>query len=516
MFRLRRRPRASRVLAGLLAASLIALASGCGPGDAARFTVRWHVARQEPAFDPDGPPYPLRQAIERLLTRPLLTRDSTGVIGDAAEDWSFSPDSLSVTFRLRAGLRFTDGSPCRSLDFARALRGGLGRPDHGTRTWELGSVRGVDLVRPRRPLPAIGIETPDSLTLVLRLTRRDPSLLVRLSRPGVAEPWKDRAAAAWKDAIGLGPMRVSGPAEVQRLTLIAAVPRPATPDTIAIRFAIGEGRTRAALRAGTPDLVWPLPPALLDEPLPAGYRVGRRLASHQLLLVMRADLPPASRIAARRALSHGINRPDLLRTLGFVAAPPGPLIPGAGALEAPGFDLRQMRLWMEQGKLGRSFHVALAFDADGPASRLARSVQESWARGDVDVELMPRRGDAWSQEALVGKRSHLLFVEHAPLVPGLAGVMAPLVMPARGPAVGGFRTGWRTREFDRLLAGAPGAMADPEAIRVRLEQDAVVLPLASLATEWVEREGAMAWRFGAWPGPSFARGPISGTRGGKR
>jgi hypothetical protein len=385
------------------------------------------------------------------------------------------------------------------------LRGGLGRRDHATRSWELAPVRGVEAVRAGRPLPPLGIETPDSLTLVLRLARRDPALLDRLARPGVAEAWKDRAANEWKDAVGLGPMRVAATGPGLRLTLAAVRPRSEVPDTIAVRFATGEGRTRAALRAGHVDLVWPLPPFLLDEPLPPGYRMARRTSQRQLLLVMRADRPPANRLATRRALAHGINRPEVLRSLGSAGSAPGVLIPGAGSFSAPGYDLDAMREWMSQGRLGRSFHVTLAWDADGPAARVARGVQEGWARNDVYVEPRPRRGDAWLTEAMEGT-SHLLFVEYAPLAPGLAGSLAPIVMPSRGPAVGGFRTGWRTAEFDAALGTGSGRSApSPVDIGVRVEQELVVLPLAALATEWVEREVAAGFAFGAWPGPRFVR-----------
>lgn len=499
-------PRRGRPLAAALAAAAFLL-PGCTPRPVPPVVVRWLVARPEPRFDPDGPPQPERQALERLLTRPLVERDSAGPRPGAAESWSWSRDSLTLTFRLPAGLRFTDGTPCRSLHFEHALRAGLGRRDHGTRTWELAPLRGVESVRAGRPLPTLGIETPDSATLVLRLSRRDPALLERLARPGVAEPWKERGAGSWGDAVGLGPMRVVATVPGQRLTL--AADGPGLPDTVAVRFAIGEGRTRAVLRAGAADLVWPLPPFLLDEPIPPGYRVGRRSSTRSLALVMRADLPPTSRQATRRALILGINRPDLVRSLGSAASPPGPLIPGARPFEAPGYDLDQMRKWMVQGRLGRSFHVALAYDADGPAARIARQVQGAWSRSDVYVALLPRRGAAWPAEALGGNRSHLLLAEYEPLAPGLAGAVAPLVMPLRGPAIGSFRTGWRTRDFDGLAAGTAATAPAPGDVQLRLEQELVVVPIARLATEWVERDGAHLWSFGGWPGPRFARSVAS-------
>lgn len=487
----------------LLAAALLLALPGCGRRAEPPRTLTWVAARPEPAFDPDGAPDPLRHALEAQLTSGLLRRDGDGVVPDAAEGFSFSADSLTLTFRLGPGLRFTDGTPCRSSHFARAMRAGLGRGDHGTRGFELAGLRGVDAVRAGRPLPPLGIETPDSLTLVLRLTRRLPDLLDRLARPGVADAWL-RRDGGWETAVGLGPMRVVARGPGATLVLAPARPGGALPDTLAVRFVPGEGRVRAALRAGAADLVWPLPPAFTDQPLPEGFEVGRRASDRQLALVLRADLPPTTRLAARRALAHGLNRAAVLRGLGRSALPPAPLVPGGPAFEAPGFDLRAMRQFMEQARLGRSFHVTLAYDADGPGAAIARSFQGELARGDVYVELMPRRGAAWTAEALGGRRSQLLLVEHAPLVPGVAGAIAPFVMPLRGPAVGGFRAGWRTREFDRWLTGEGRGEAPPApAVRLRLEQELVALPLATLPVEWVERTGPKPWRFGPWAGPRF-------------
>src|SRR6266571_1948084 len=47
------------------------------------------------------------------------------------------------------------------------------RSGHSTQAWLLAAVTGVDAIRPDKPLPALGIETPDDRTLVLHLARRD-------------------------------------------------------------------------------------------------------------------------------------------------------------------------------------------------------------------------------------------------------------------------------------------------------------------------------------------------------
>src|SRR5690242_12971639 len=176
-----------RVLA-LLAIVSALLPAGCSaPRAPARVATVWLAGHPLPAFDPDGPPDALRQALERQLSRGLVEADSTGRVGPAlADSLGCSRDSLTWTFRLRGDARFTDGSPVTSADIRDALMGGLGRDDHATREWLLAAVRGVASARSGRRAPAIGIETAGPSRLVIRLAAREPRLLEKLAVTGVS------------------------------------------------------------------------------------------------------------------------------------------------------------------------------------------------------------------------------------------------------------------------------------------------------------------------------------------
>lgn len=521
-------PRMRPVLAVLLAAVLVLAAlccAGCADRQPARGTsFVWVAGRLEPVFDPGGPPDPLRWSLERLLTRGLVEEDSSGaVVAGAAERWEWSADSLALTFHLRPGLVFADGSACGSADFRRALCAGLGREDHGSRAWLLSAVSGVERVRAGRPLPPLGIETPDPRTLVLRLTRRDPQLPAKLALPGLSAPWSDSASGGWRDAVGLGPYLVLGEEPGRALTLVRRADA-AGPDTIHVRFQPLAARVLTFLRANAADLVWPLPAALDVAAVPQGFRLGVRAGepARALLLVMRADLPPTSRLATRYALAHSVNRDRVLELLGARAGRLGSWLPGAGLYDFPALDEGQAREWMGRGKLGQAFHVVMAYDADGAGATVARALQEEWSRLGIYAELRPLRGPKLARELLVGL-SHLALVEEQPWTHDPAGTLASLVMPLRGPAVGAFRTGWRTREFDGLLAPARGSTSPgPNAAQDRLREDLTVLPLARLPWVWLAREnGATLFfhpRFGpgcAGLGWSAPTGPVvAGSSGG--
>ena len=491
-----------------VATVLLALAALCCAGCAARPPARgtsfvWIAGRLEPAFDPGGPPDPLRWSLERLLARGLVEEDSSGaLVPGAAERWEWSADSLALTFHLRPGLVFADGAPCGSADFRRALGTGLGRGDHGSRAWLLSAVSGVERVRAGRPLPPLGIETPDPRTLVLRLARRDPLLPAKLALPGLSAPWSDSVSGGWRGAAGLGPYRVLGEEPGRALTLVRRAGA-AGPDTILVRFQPLAARVLTFLRANAADLVWPLPAALDAGAALPGFQLGVRAAApaRTLLLVMRADLPPTSRLATRCALAHSVNRDRVLELLGVRGARLGSWVPGAGLYDFPALDEGQAREWMERGKLGQAFHVVMGYDADGAGASVARALQEEWSKLGIYAELRPLRGPKLARELQAGL-SHLALVEEQPWTGDPAGTLASLVMPLRGPAVGAFRTGWRTRDFDGLLGPVRGsASPGPEAAQARLREDLVVLPLARLPWVWLARQNGSPLSFHPRLGP---------------
>ena len=261
---------------------LALLLVGCGHGQPpARPSTTWIVGRSAPAFDPDGPRDDVRWALERQLSLGLTERDSGGqVTPGIADSIGCSSDSLTWTFRLRAGLKFTDGTPVTSTHVREALVGGLARADHATRAWLLVALAGVDKVRAGRKLPRLGIDTPNVRTLVLELARPDRLLLEKLALPGVSAPWKHRDGG-WGDAVGVGPYHVVAADGGHSLTLVggpAVAHVAAIVETLYVRFAIGAPRVRSLLRQGRPDTVWPLPPGLLARPLPPDWSLISRPA----------------------------------------------------------------------------------------------------------------------------------------------------------------------------------------------------------------------------------------------
>ncbi len=489
-----RRTRAAR-----LAVCALLAATACAPTPEAPVRAVWLAAAPMPAFDPHGPPDPLREALERALSRGLTELDSSGAVhGALAERWAWSADRCTLTFTLREGLRFADGSPVEAEHVRASLLAALARTDHRRAAHLLSAVVGAEPDR-RRPVPP-GVRAPDPRTLVLALTRPDPRLPAALALPGLSAPWRG-GAAEWPEADGCGPYRVVRDQPGRALVLArreSGLPVEATVDTLEVGFVLGASRARDALRRGEPDALWPLPPELLGGDAPAGYRTRQAAANppRRLMLVLRADRPPLSRIGHRQRLSRAVEPRLLAARLGHGAHPAPGWVPGLPA--APGVGPGAGRVGLRRAPVAErpgaprgpegpgSFHIRMGFDADGPAARIAGVLEDRWAEDGLYVEREPLRGGRWAQRSGSREGPHALLVVAQPLFDGAAEALAPFAESPAGVPMAGFRTGWRPRDLAAALSG--GRPLDSLAVAERLRAEQVALPIAGLDWVWFERE----------------------------
>jgi ABC-type transport system substrate-binding protein len=529
-----------RVLLLLALASLPPLA-GCAPRHApARTSTLWLAGHPLPAFDPDGPPDALRQALERHLARGLVELDSAGVVRPAlADSIGCTRDSLTWTFRLRADARFTDDTRITSADVREAQVAGLARDDHATREWLLAAVRGVASMRLGRKAPPLGIETAGERRLVLRLSVREPRLLEKLAVPGVSTPWKHRRGT-WRDAVGAGPYRVAAVDGERALTLVAtrsSAGAHGSVDTLRVRFLGGAIRVRNILRRSGADVLWPIPPGFLDTALLDGWELEGVPArpERRLLLILRPDVPPLGKVEVREALARAIRPVELALVLGSLAEPIRRWLPGATlpyAWPAPetaaehaareAADLaRQEQARRDLARRGsyrrspaaerpESYHVVLAFDGDQSGAAVATALQGQWAAAGDYAELRALHADAALAQPLRAAGTQATLVESQAPLTGLAPELSMYVQPLRGPVRGAFRTGWRTREYDRWIS-PPGSAADLEAdsVQSRIAAARIVLPIASIPWRVAFRTGAPRPRLDARYGPDWT---IAGER----
>lgn len=93
------------------------------------------------------------------------------VVGDLAESWTISKDSLTYTFKLRRGVKFHDGSPFTSAD-VKASYERIANPPTGVVSLRKGAYADIKT-----------IETPDDHTVVFKLEAPNSAMLALFASP---------------------------------------------------------------------------------------------------------------------------------------------------------------------------------------------------------------------------------------------------------------------------------------------------------------------------------------------
>ncbi|ACA19468.1 4-phytase [Methylobacterium sp. 4-46] len=382
-----------------------------------------------------------------------------------AESWSLSEDGRRYTFRLRAGVRFHDGSP---LD-ARAVTFTFGR-----------------LLEPAHPAAATGpfplaflfraverVEALDPRTV--RFTLRQPfaPFLANLATPtGLIVP-PGAVMARGKDfgrnPVGTGPFRFEAWQSSRKVTL-ARNPGywggPAASRLVIFR-PLADPNTRATeMLAGDVDVVAEMPPdALALFRHRAGFSVAEAVGPHLWYLILNMRAGPLRDRRVREAVNWAIDRRALAEhVLQGTAVPARGIIAPAFAgtydpdLAGYGHDPARARaLLREAGAEGARLTLLVAEGGSGMLDPVAMgtAIQADLARVGLDVRLVTYEWNAYlarvnrglGEDADMADMAEMAWMTNDPdQLPSLA--LASDALPGKG----GFNAGgYANPDLDRLL-----------------------------------------------------------------
>lgn len=133
------------------------------------------LARTEGAF------HILRDAFEGLTA---VGHDGSPVPA-AAESWTISPDGLEYRFKLRDGLRWSNGDPLKAGDYVTGMRRLVDPRTASPYAQMLDPVvNAAAITRGEQKPDELGVSAPDDHTVLMRLATPAPYLLSLLSQPG--------------------------------------------------------------------------------------------------------------------------------------------------------------------------------------------------------------------------------------------------------------------------------------------------------------------------------------------
>jgi len=127
--------------------------------------------------------------VQDLLFDYLIGFDGEGKPVPELADFSVSDDLLRYTFKLREGLRYSDGSPVVSGDFAFALMVYADPSYDGFYDFSTLGIVGYEDYRSGDAPDIAGVTTPDDRTLVIALERPSLSAIYSLALPAMSRAY---------------------------------------------------------------------------------------------------------------------------------------------------------------------------------------------------------------------------------------------------------------------------------------------------------------------------------------
>ena len=339
--------------------------------------------------------------------------DDLNLVPWHARSWTISEDGRTITFKLRQDIRFSNGRPITSEDFAYSLQRilnpavkspgqGFYRNIAGARGFQDGSADRVS-----------GLRTPDLETFEIELVQPDLPFLYCIAMPfAYAVPREEVerhgdefgrypvgsgpfTLARWQRGTGLRLEKNPGYYRADDIRLEAIDLMVGGDETLhMMMFERGELDIASVTSTGIPDADFI---RVMNDPV-LSKRVAHQPLNAIQYLSMNTELPPFDNVNVRRAVNHAIDRErivGLISDRGIPARgvlPPG--MPGFNeALTGYDHDPEKARTLLEEAGFTEGFTTELMVTAQsGIDSKIGQAVQQDLAEVGITVEIRPVTG----------------------------------------------------------------------------------------------------------------------------
>ncbi|HET9878819.1 MAG TPA: peptide ABC transporter substrate-binding protein [Candidatus Limnocylindria bacterium] len=194
--------------------------SGAPPSDDVEQVLRVNLGNEPPTLDPTLAEDSVAINVLRSITRPLAYYDENlEVVPGLAESWEISEDGQTITFTLKQGITYSDGSPIVAEDFVRSWKRLVDPRNAASYAYVMADVvggeelLGVDTETATDEdiealLDAFGVSAPDESTFVVSLAR-PAAYFVYITALWMTVPQPDGAEFSEADGyVGSGPMKL--------------------------------------------------------------------------------------------------------------------------------------------------------------------------------------------------------------------------------------------------------------------------------------------------------------------
>ena len=321
---------------------------------------------------------------------------TTKLTPDLAESVDVSPDGLTYTFRLRAGVKFHNDRDLTSADVKYTLERLANPATRSPGQSYFSSIAGFEDLIAGTSDGLSGVETPDELTVIIKMSRPTaPFLNVLAMHFGSIVPREE--VERWGDdfghhVVGTGAFKLTEWIAGQRLVFERNTDyfKPGVPYLDKIVFEIGQEPTVALLRLqqGEIDIAGDgIPPAQYVEMTTGEATKDLVVLSDQLqtgYVTMNTSMPPFDNVLVRQAVNMAINKDNIVRIINNRAVPARqvlpPLMPGHDPdFAGYSYDPERARELLAEAGYPDGFETELyAMNVD-PNPRIAQAIQQDLA-----------------------------------------------------------------------------------------------------------------------------------------
>ena len=343
--------------------------------------------------------------IKSLYSRLMdYTPGTPDLIPSLAESFTVSPDGLTYTFKLRKGVKFTNGREIVASDVKYSIERAVDPKTQGPGAGFFGAIKGFDAVTGGTSATLDGIAAPDDSTVIFTLSRPDATFLHVLAINFASVVPKEAVEAAagdfGKKPVGSGTFVLKEWTVGQRLVFernpdyfVKDMPHI---DTFTVE--VGQEPLVALLRLqkGEVDIAGDgVPPAKFLEikNSPEGAEIivdGAQL--HTGYITLNTKVAPFDNVKVRQALNMAINKERITRILNGRATaanqPLPPLMPGYDkTFTGYAFDVEKAKALLAEAGFPDGFETVLYSTNTDPQPRVAQAIQQDLAAVGVKAEV---------------------------------------------------------------------------------------------------------------------------------
>nr|WP_181701493.1 ABC transporter substrate-binding protein [Chthonobacter albigriseus] len=365
-------------------------------------TYKDDIATLDPAIGYDWQNWSM---IKSLYSRLMDYKPGTAEpVPSLAESFDVAPDGLTYTFKIRKGVKFSNGRELVAGDVKYSIERAVNPKTQGPGAGFFGAIAGFDALSGGTAEGLSGIETPDDYTVVFKLSRPDATFLHVMAINFASIVPKEAVEAAGADfgkqPVGSGAFTLKEWVIGQRL-VFEKNPNfyvPDTPKIDSFTVEVGQEPLVALLRLqkGEVDIAGDgIPPAkfleMKDGPDAADMIVdGDQLQTGYITLNVKVK--PLDDVKVRQALNHAINKERITRIVNGRATPANqplpPLMPGYDkSYTGYAYDVEKAKALLAEAGLADGFETVLYASSTDPNPRIAQAIQQDLAAIGVKAEI---------------------------------------------------------------------------------------------------------------------------------